>query len=223
MAYITEKTPTILFVDDEPQEVKYFKKAFSGTAHILGANSVDAAIKILNQHHEEISVIVTDQRMPNKNGVELLDYAHKNYPGIVRILTTAFCDTQSAVEAINRAEIFRYISKPWDIDSLRASLTEAIKRAGARLSSETIIRALTDDCEHWLKYATHAYDSQEVYRHGIEALACQYHTRVKGIFDKEKSQALGEEITNVITHFTNEAILKRMNFKGDDHLENTLH
>lgn len=221
---MTKKLPTILFVDDEPKEVKYFKKAFSNMACILSANNVDDAIKLLDQHYRDVSVIVTDQRMPNKNGVDLLDYSHKNYPQIVRILTTAFCDADSAVEAINRAEIFRYISKPWNIDTLRESLTEAIKRSSMRLNSETIIRALIDDCEHWLKYATYAYGSQEVYRHGIEALAYQYHTRVDGIFDQEQSTDINEEITGVITHFTDEVMLKKLNLKGNDSFKiNTFH
>ncbi len=64
--------------------------------------------------------------MPGDNGVVLLEYLRKNYPDIIRLLTTAYSDIKDAINSVNNGEIFRYIQKPWDYDSLKIELSQAI-------------------------------------------------------------------------------------------------
>ncbi len=116
----------ILFVDDEEKARKYFNMAISGSFPVLTADSVDSAIKILEQHHESIGVLITDQRMPGKQGVDLLKHAVQEWPGIVRILTTAHSNLHDAIEAVNRGEILRYLTKPWDIQQIQVELKNAM-------------------------------------------------------------------------------------------------
>jgi two-component system response regulator PhcR len=121
-------SPAILFVDDEPSAVERFSLAFKADFPILTATSFAGAEQVLAEHGERVGVLVADQRMPARTGVELLVFARINYPRIIRVLTTADPDLHSAVEAINSGEIHRYIVKPWNIPSLRAELRGAMER-----------------------------------------------------------------------------------------------
>jgi two-component system probable response regulator PhcQ len=86
-----------------------------------------AGLAILEEHGDQaIGVLITDQRMPGLSGVDLLKKARKRWPHIVRLLTTAYSDLDDAIEAINRGEIFRYITKPWNIKALRAEMSQAL-------------------------------------------------------------------------------------------------
>ncbi len=117
----------ILFVDDEPQALKYFKRAFVDDCEVLTAESADTAEKILQQRGSEIAVVMSDHRMPGRTGVSLLAAVRDQHPHIVRILTTAYSDLENAIEAVNTGEVFRYIVKPWDIDLLRQDLRIALQ------------------------------------------------------------------------------------------------
>ncbi len=206
---------TILFVDDEKHETKYFKKALSNIFSIETADSVNSAIEILNSKHSEIAVVITDQRMPKQLGLELLQYTQTHYPDIVRMLTTAFCDIDSAINAINKAEVFRYIPKPWGLDALEDALHQALKRFNASHANtgnalkDSLIEELRDDCQHWLMYAIHAYGDEHVYKSGIEALACRYNVRVNDHFENNQVEEIRQHIDKILTQeFLNEAIFK---------------
>jgi FixJ family two-component response regulator len=116
----------VLFVDDEEMAQKYFRKACESDFEVLTASSVDAAIGLLQGQSDHIGVLVTDQRMPEKTGTDLLQLAHVRYPQIVRILTTAYSDLDSAIEAVNSGAIFQYVSKPWNVRVLRGILLRAM-------------------------------------------------------------------------------------------------
>jgi two-component system probable response regulator PhcQ len=116
----------ILFVDDEEKALKYFRMAYAGDFPIITASSVADAVAILDRRAEEIGVLITDQRMPGEQGVNLLKRVRSDWPGIVRMLTTAYSDLDDAIEAVNSGEILRYVTKPWDIQALRAELRHAM-------------------------------------------------------------------------------------------------
>ncbi len=214
---------TILFVDDEKHETKYFKKALCQHFLIETADSVDAAITLLNEKHDEIAVVITDQRMPKQLGVELLHYTQTHYPHIVRMLTTAFCDFDSAVDAINKAEVFRYIPKPWDLDVLEDALHHALQRfhslqkdSGSTLENN-LITEMRDDCEHWLMYAIHAYGDENVYRSGIEALSCRYHILINSHFKGEAAKRLLANMDTIIAdNFLSTEVLQQLNSQKDE-------
>ncbi len=204
---------TILFVDDEHRATRNFKKALSNIFTIETADSVNSAIEILNDKHQQIAVVITDQRMPKQLGLELLEYTQAHYPRIVRMLTTAFSDTESAVRAINNAEVFRYIPKPWDLDVLEESLHQALKRFDSSHNNtgdslkNSLIEELRDDCEHWLMYAIHAYGDENVYRSGVEALACRYNILINSRFEKNRAKEIRQQVDQILTtEFLNEAI-----------------
>ena len=78
--------------------------------------------------------------MPGAHGNELLSYAREFHPGIVRMLTTAYSELGEAIEAINSGEIYRYITKPWDLGSLHADLRNALELANLRSERDHLAR-----------------------------------------------------------------------------------
>jgi two-component system probable response regulator PhcQ len=80
---------TILFVDDEPLSLKYFKASVGRYANVVTADSTDAALEILASEGDTISVVVSDERMPRDSGVSFLSSVRKSWPSTVRILTSA--------------------------------------------------------------------------------------------------------------------------------------
>jgi two-component system, probable response regulator PhcQ len=117
----------VLFVDDEEKARKYFRMAFARDFTVLTAGSVQEALEILELNGDDIAVLITDQRMPGQQGVDLLKRARTEWPQIVRMLTTAYSDLDDAISAVNRGEILRYITKPWDLEALRAELRHGME------------------------------------------------------------------------------------------------
>lgn len=131
---------TVLFVDDEEKARKYFARACAERANVITAGSVAEAMELLEGDGGEIAVLVTDQRMPGETGVELLRKVRDTRPDIVRMLTTAYTEISDAIDAVNRGEIFRYITKPWDIQQLRTELTQALTFYELRRERDLLLR-----------------------------------------------------------------------------------
>ena len=117
----------ILFVDDEANTRKYFRRLFSDKFRILEAEDGVEALAVFRQHANEIGIIVTDQRMPNETGVGFLSKIADDYPDIIKILSTAYSDIDAAIGSVNQGGIFRYMTKPWDIPQLEVTLRRAME------------------------------------------------------------------------------------------------
>lgn len=130
----------ILYVDDEPMALKYFERLISPMAPVLTALSVEEGQAVLQARGNEIAVLVSDQRMPGAHGNELLRYARDHHPAMVRMLTTAYSELGEAIEAINTGEIYRYITKPWDLELLRADIRNALELSDTRCERDDLLR-----------------------------------------------------------------------------------
>jgi two-component system, response regulator PhcR len=152
-------SPSILYVDDEPQSIKYFTRAFGSEFRVLTAGSAAEAERILAVEVQTgsggVGVLVTDQRMPVETGVQLLARVKENYPAIVRLLTTAYAELSDAVAAVNRGEIHRYIVKPWDIDSLRADLRACLALHRERRAEQELLQARRQTLVALASYMAH--------------------------------------------------------------------
>jgi len=133
-------SPAVLFVDDEEKSRKYFALGIQTVFPVLTADSVDQGIEILQREAGRIGVLVTDQRMPGKNGVEILRYARENHPAVVRLLTTAYSDLEDAVNAVNSGEIVRYIRKPWQLEELIQDVRQAMGYYRLGLERDQLLR-----------------------------------------------------------------------------------
>jgi two-component system probable response regulator PhcQ len=117
---------SVLYVDDEEQALKYFPILFKDF-RCLTANSAREARAIFAAQGDSIGVLITDQRMPGESGVDLLTWVRSAYPRVVRILTTAYTDIDSAIASVNSGEIYRYVVKPWNARELVGILMHAME------------------------------------------------------------------------------------------------
>ena len=118
-------TQAVLFVDDEANILKAVRRLFKGEAfEVHTAENGSSAIDFLSG--QAVQVIVSDQRMPGMTGVDLLSRVREQWPDIVRIMITGNTEMKVAVEAINRGEIYRMITKPWADEEMRATVKEAL-------------------------------------------------------------------------------------------------
>lgn len=113
----------ILVVDDEIDNLDLLKRTFRREYNVHTANSAQEALKMLEGR--EFAVIVSDQRMPEMTGVELLQKAREKYPYTIRILLTGYTDINALVDAINMGHVYRYVTKPWS----REEIVMTVKRA----------------------------------------------------------------------------------------------
>jgi len=119
---------TVLFVDDEPNILKSLQRLLrQEEMNVLCASTGREALEILNKTPTQ--VFVTDQRMPEMSGVDLLSEVREQHPTIIRMMLTGFTEIKVAVEAINQGEIYRLITKPWNDDELRATIRQAFEQA----------------------------------------------------------------------------------------------
>lgn len=117
----------ILYVDDEEMSLKYFQKSFGNDFRILTASSAAEGMRIIQEKGDEIGVLLTDQRMPGEKGLQLIERARQLKPRMVRMMITAYADFGVTVDAVNQGNIFRYISKPIQIEDMRNTLKRAIE------------------------------------------------------------------------------------------------
>jgi two-component system probable response regulator PhcQ len=117
----------ILYVDDEEKSLKYFAKAFEDQFRILTASNAQDGLRLLEEHKDEIGLLMTDQRMPGEKGVWLLEKARQLRPRIIRILATAFADMDAAIAAVNTGAIYKYVTKPWDPPQLENTLKRGLE------------------------------------------------------------------------------------------------
>ena len=131
----------ILFVDDEANTRKYFRRLFSDKFRILEAEDGVQALEIFRKHANEIGIIVTDQRMPNQTGVEFLSKIAGDHPNIIKILSTAYSDIDAAIGSVNEGGIFRYMTKPWDIPQLEVTLRRAMEFFTVKRERDALLEA----------------------------------------------------------------------------------
>lgn len=135
----------VLYVDDEIKSCKYFRKRFIESFPVFTAHSAQEGRALLDEHAEEIVIILADVRMPEESGVNLLIDAYNSYPTIKRWLVTAYSDHDATVQAINDGAVERYIAKPWNIDQLANDIDAALRENWrAQSSQRRIQRALQD-------------------------------------------------------------------------------
>jgi two-component system response regulator PhcR len=135
---------TVLYVDDEILACKYFARALDGDYDVITANSVDEALAILAQPACHVGVLVTDYRMPQRAGSELLRHVELHQPHIVRVLVTAHADKDVLLDTINCGDIFRILEKPLELDTVRLTMLEASARARARSARRESMMAIEE-------------------------------------------------------------------------------
>lgn len=116
---------TILVVDDDPNITSSLKRLLRRDGyHLLIANDPETAFDHLALH--DVDLVLADQRMPTMQGSELLFRVKHLYPDTVRMVFSGYTDLTTVTEAVNAGAIYKFITKPWDDDALRATIADAL-------------------------------------------------------------------------------------------------
>jgi signal transduction histidine kinase/class 3 adenylate cyclase/CheY-like chemotaxis protein len=121
----SSKKHKILVVDDEPDNLDLLYRTFHREFKVLKADDAHQALDILD-NEGDITVIISDQRMPMMSGTEFLSLTAQKYPDIIRIILTGYTDVDDLVDAINAGQVFKYVTKPWDDTDLRQVVHQAV-------------------------------------------------------------------------------------------------
>ena len=110
---------TLLLVDDEKAITRALNRLFRKEGYqILTADSGSEGLEILQQNNKQVSMIISDQRMPVMNGAQFLEKAKTICPEAIRYLLTGYSDMEAVIQAVNKGEIHRYLTKPWNDEDL---------------------------------------------------------------------------------------------------------
>jgi len=128
---------TLLIVDDEPHILSALKRLFHSEGwNILAADNARDGLELMAEHN--VQVVLSDQRMPGMNGTEFLGRARALYPETIRIILSAYADLETVVEAVNRGTLFKFLTKPWDDETLREQVREAFQYHELRTAASAV-------------------------------------------------------------------------------------
>jgi two-component system probable response regulator PhcQ len=124
---MTDQRRRILLVDDEDFVRKALRRALRREPYeVEEADGPRAALALLES--KPVDLIIADHLMPGMTGLELFRIVHRRWPDTIRIILTGHADQQAAIEAINRGEIYRFLTKPWDDTELKITLFNGFER-----------------------------------------------------------------------------------------------
>jgi len=119
----TNKDISVLYIDDEINNLSSFKATFRREFQVFTAENAKIAKEILKDH--DVHIIISDQRMPEMTGIEFFQNIIDEYPEPIRILITGYSDIQAVIDAINKGSVYKYLSKPWGEEQMKADIREA--------------------------------------------------------------------------------------------------
>ncbi|MCF1752442.1 response regulator [Mariniradius sediminis] len=133
----------ILYVDDEENNLQAFKATFRRNYEIYLALSAKEAREILQNH--EVQIIITDQRMPDETGVDFLASIIPSNPDPIRILLTGYTDIQAVIDAINKGQVYHYLTKPWEEEYMKNVISNAfevysLRRENKQLTEDLLLK-----------------------------------------------------------------------------------
>jgi response regulator RpfG family c-di-GMP phosphodiesterase len=130
---MTEEIIRVLYLDDEEPNLFSFKAAFRRDFEIHTCQEPHEAVRMLDD--QEFHVVLSDQRMPRISGVEFFELIMPDHPDVSRVLVTGYADTDAVVDAINKGQVYRFVSKPWNEEELRSVIKSAYDLNRSRVSN----------------------------------------------------------------------------------------
>jgi len=152
---------SVLYIDDEEHNLISFKSTFRREYNIHVATSGKSGLEIMEKN--EINLVITDQRMPEMTGVQFLEKVKDLYPDCVRMIMTGFSDMDAIIQAINKGNIYRYITKPWNRAELKITIDSAFEVYHLKLQNRNLIADLKEvnqNLEKIVEQRTHQIEQQ---------------------------------------------------------------
>lgn len=157
---------TILAIDDEENNLALLNRTLKSNYNMLLASSVEQAFQIIDEHGEEISLIVSDQKMPMMEGTEFFKKISNKYPDIVKILLTGYSNIDILIDSINECHLFQYVLKPFEPEQLCMIVESGIKKFELSTSRSQILQDLSELFYKTIKSIAFALDAKDKYTHG---------------------------------------------------------
>src|SRR5690242_4106607 len=132
----------VLYIDDETHNLTSFRASFRRSFNVYTAESAEEARKILDT--KEVHVILSDQRMPGMTGIEFFESILTVHPDPIRILITGYTDINSVIDAINRGQVYKYLTKPWNESDIKNFIETAYEVYRLRKDNEELTNKLMD-------------------------------------------------------------------------------
>lgn len=160
------KKHTVLTVDDEENNLSLLKRTLRNNYNIISATSGEEAMELIEKYGSEISLIVSDQKMPQMEGTELFKIISDKHPEIIKILLTGHSNIDILVDAINDCHLFQYILKPFEPEQLCMIVESGIKKFELSTSKTQILKDLSELFYKTIKSISFALDAKDKYTHG---------------------------------------------------------
>ncbi len=152
--------PAILYVDDEQHNLDSFRRAFAEDYPVKTCISAQEGLKVLEK--EDFSMVIADQRMPGMTGIELCEKIYQTKPETIRIILTAYTETQFLLDAIHRGHVHDYIVKPWKKSELKPVLDKAFEDYKQKKIKLEELKSKAIQVERLQKEITEIYDPEGV-------------------------------------------------------------
>jgi response regulator RpfG family c-di-GMP phosphodiesterase len=140
---MTDQKATVLYIDDEKNNLSSFKASFRRQFNIITAESAAEAKKILAS--DTVHIIVSDQRMPQTTGIEFFASILHEYPDPIRMLLTGYADIQAVIDAINLGQVFRYFTKPWNDADITRHIGDAFELYKLKMQNKELTEKLIEN------------------------------------------------------------------------------
>lgn len=132
----------VLYVDDEIHNLNAFKASFRRIYRVFTAESAKEGRQVLEKN--QIHIIISDQRMPDMTGIEFFESILADFPDPIRMLLTGYADINAVIGAINKGQVYKYFSKPWDDQELIKTINEAFEIYRLRKENHELTEKLLD-------------------------------------------------------------------------------
>ncbi len=194
---MAQDKPTVLYVDDLPVNLTLFEATFRKDYDLILTEYPKEVLNILEE--KEVQVLVSDQRMPEMTGIELLEIVAERFPDVRRYLLTAFTDTETVIEAVNKGHIHGYINKPMQPDEIRQSINGSLEVYHLRKKNKEMMVELENVNKELLNMDGLKSDI-------INSITNEISTplnRIMGTLHLLKNKIEGDELTDVVNILDN--------------------